>query len=983
MKFSKAGLMTGAFFRAISFCLVAASAQSMTSLSVAQTAGEGTLIVNVTDKTRGNNLQGALVEISSLNLAEGVDREGNVVFRNLPAGTYDVKISYQGKEPATEQVTISSTQGANLDVALFDLGTNVQDTIVITASPIADSEAAAYSRQRASDNLVNIVAADSIGRFPDQNVAGALSRLPGVSVERDQGQERYVNLRGAPNRWTTISFDGVNVVSPEGRSSRFDTIPNSIVSSIEATKAVTADMSAESIAGNINIITRNPFDYNGLKVSGEAGIGLLQLGVGEQTNVALTVSNTFMDDKFGFLISASRYERNQVTDNVENRFEIAREDQAEGREDRIWPRQTDTRVYHLLRANTALTGRFDFRPNEDHEFFLSSTFTEFTDDELRDQFIFDYDSDASGGCYADIACASNTTPNNPTQGTVYGVQIDATFNTNDYKENIWTSTLGGDHFIADWDVSWRLNYAYTEDEFFAPARYLFESPDAATERPSVFYDYTYPDYPVTIPYATIDNGDGTYSLGERWTSIGSENLLFDNAEQIDILEPTRAWTGKLDFERQFNLFSTPTTAKFGVQYDTRKKSEKRTDTQITPDSLTAAGLATPTFFDISQNDVWDGDFPNYWASQLYDHGKAVGFFRDAVAAGGSFVQANQSERSFYSVKEDILGLYGMATVDFNWGNVVAGLRVEQSENEGEAFGQVNGGPFELFTASDDRTDVFPSLHVNYNITDDQKFRLSFNSGLARPDFDDRAPNFSINDDAGDESISGGNPFADPERTFGVDAYYEWYLQPVGILSAGAFYKHIQDPLISINTTFGSTQFDIPGFTRSAYEFNTIGNGQEGYYTGLELAYAQQFDFLPNFGLPDWTDGFGFNGNLTVVDSEIELDTGRKVPLGGTSDLTYNTSLYWEKYDFSLRVNWQWRTEWIDSYGSDERFDRYWAELGRLSFGARYQMNDNLEWFFDANNLTDQLGRRIRGNMDRVYEVEGFGLRYMTGLRFNF
>lgn len=980
----KSGLMSSALIKAVALSALVAPTVLGNSVSAQEISGAGTVRGKVTDKARGGKLQGALVKIPALNLSEAANREGTFTFRNVPAGEYEVVVSYQGKEDEKLNVTVAANQSSALDVQLSDLGTAlVQEAIVITASPIADSEAAAFSRQKASDKLINVVAADSIGRFPDQNVAGALSRLPGVSVERDQGQERYVNLRGAPNKWTTISFDGVNVVSPEGRASRFDTIPNSIVSSIEAIKAVTPDMSAESIAGNINIVTRSPFDHEGLKVSGEAAIGLLELGTGEQTNVSFTLSNTFMDGKLGFLISGSAYERNQVTDNVENRFEIANEDQADGREDRIWSRQTDTRVYNLVRANTALNARVDYRPGDDHQFYIQSTFTEFTDDELRDQFIFDYDSDASNGCYADISCASNATPNTPTVGTVYGAQIDATFNTNDYKENIWTTTLGGDHFVADWDVSWRLNYAYTEDQFYAPARYLFNSPSSATERPSVFYDYTDPDYPVTIPYETIDNGDGTYSLGERWSSIGSEHLNFTQAEKIDIIDPTRAWTGKVDIERSHSLFSLPATSKFGFQYDTRSKSGKRTDTLIRPDSLAAAGLDSPTLFDIQQNRNWNGGFPNYWASLLYDHAKAVEFFANADAAGGSFIQEDESEESFYRVKEDIISLYGMTTLDFDWGSVVAGVRVEQSENEGEAFGQVNGGPFETFTASDDRIDVFPSVHVNYDITDEQKFRLSFNTGLARPDFDERAPNFSINDDAGDESISGGNPFAKPERTYGVDAYYEWYLKPVGILSAGVFYKHIQDPLVDVNTIFGSTQFDEADLLRSQYEFNTIGNGKSGYYTGIELAYAQQFDFLSSFGLPEWTDGFGFNGNLTMVDSEIELEDGRQVPLGGSSDLTYNTSVYWERNDFSIRANWQWRTEWINAYGSEERFDRYWAELGRLSIGARYQMNDNLEWFFDANNLTDQLGRRIRGDMSRVYEVEGFGARYMTGLRFNF
>ncbi len=99
------------------------------------------------------------------------------------------------------------------------------DIVVTGARPIAESEASALAVQKNSDSLVTVAAADSVGRLPDQNIAQATGRLPGVAVERDQGQARYISLRGAPNYWTTLSFDGINIVSPEGRDARFDSDP--------------------------------------------------------------------------------------------------------------------------------------------------------------------------------------------------------------------------------------------------------------------------------------------------------------------------------------------------------------------------------------------------------------------------------------------------------------------------------------------------------------------------------------------------------------------------------------------------------------------------------------------------------------------------------------------------------------------------------------------------------------------------------------
>ncbi len=148
---------------------------------------------------------------------------------------------------------------------------DLSEVVVIGSRPIAESEAAALKVQRNSDNLVAVAAADAVGRLPDQNIAQAASRVPGVAVERDQGQARYISLRGAPNYWTTLSFDGITVVSPEGRDARYDSVPSAIASQIVVAKAVTPDMSSETVSGNVNIVTRSAFDFDGERVSAKAG----------------------------------------------------------------------------------------------------------------------------------------------------------------------------------------------------------------------------------------------------------------------------------------------------------------------------------------------------------------------------------------------------------------------------------------------------------------------------------------------------------------------------------------------------------------------------------------------------------------------------------------------------------------------------------------------------------------------------------------
>ena len=232
----------------------------------AEQAGE---ITGVVRDGKGGFLRGAEVRIQGMDAVAVTDSEGRFALRRVPEGTHTLVYSFFGRPSRQETVVVAPGRAADASVVVGQAGLEgdmaTLDGVQVRASrPQAESEAMALQIQRSSNALVNVVAADSIGHFPDQNIAAALGRLPGVAVERDQGQERAISLRGAPSRWSTISFDGVNVIAPGGKSARTDTVPSAIANSVVVRKAVTADMSGETLAGNVVIITRGAFDYDGL-----------------------------------------------------------------------------------------------------------------------------------------------------------------------------------------------------------------------------------------------------------------------------------------------------------------------------------------------------------------------------------------------------------------------------------------------------------------------------------------------------------------------------------------------------------------------------------------------------------------------------------------------------------------------------------------------------------------------------------------------
>ncbi|HEX7876596.1 MAG TPA: TonB-dependent receptor [Sphingobium sp.] len=875
--------------------------------------------------------------------------------------------------------------------------------IVVTgARPIAESEAAALEIQKASDSLVTVAASDSVGRLPDQNIAQAASRLPGISVERDQGQARYINLRGAPKTWTTLSFDGINVVSPEGRDARFDSIPSAIAGKIIVSKAVTPDMPGETVAGNVNVITRSAFDYDGFHVAGKGGMGFAELGDKKEYEGSLIVSNRFKvgEGELGVLLSGSYYERNMVTDNFETDYERVARDARPGNGTRFWAHEAENKLYRLTRKNWSVSGRLDYKPDDRNTISLRSIYTIFTDDEARDNYRFDLDdreadlSNSSAACtvtpnsapttsgYADV-CIGNT----PQRGTVYGIDIRQRSTLRAFRQSVFTNTLAGDHEFADgWKLSWLGNYTESKDDRSIVGEATWDSPSTRNLRPTVAYDFSDPNLSRLTLYRTLQLASPTrYTAGAQVTDVDSFTKPLSGFTVLDAVDTTKAYTGRLVLARELEN----ATLKAGIQYDRRTKVAD--EQQITLSAAQAATIMPTDYNQFSTDQKFLGEIPMGYTFHYFDTDQMRAASK-AAQAGFAFAPNLGNN---YEVREEVLAGFVMGAVRYDWGSVVGGVRVEHIKNRGTAVGTVGAvtGPV---TAEATQTLAFPSLHINYNIDDTKKLRLSFNSGAARADYDQLRPNVMVNDST--NRISGGNPAIKPERAYGVDAYFEWYLRPQGYLMIGAFYKKIEDFLYTSERTFNSTALNSNGIDRSDYTFSGLVNGGSGRIYGLEAAAQLQLEpWTQSLGLPEFMGGFGVSANLTLNNSKVSLP-GRSIRLPGTSDFVYNIGGYYEKYGLSLRLQYQNRSKWLDTVGTlADAGDTYWDSDDELDFSARYAVTKNFEIYFDASNLLNHPGRRFSDPASlltasgtptssitgQTIEWERFGRRYTGGIRFNF
>lgn len=827
--------------------------------------------------------------------------------------------------------------------------------LVVTGS-IVGSQRAAIVEQRNADNLISVIAADTVGQFPDQNSAAALARIPSVAVQRDQGQERYIQVRGAPNRWTSVSIDGINAIGvDEGggqRAFRFDAVPAVILSALEVNKSLTPDLSAEAIVARVNLRTFSPFDAKGFALSGDIGLGEMELGGGSQEQYALRAS--WSGDQFGVIIAGSHYSREQVTDNREFAYDAA------------GPTILDFRNYRLVRESTGGLFGVEYRPNDDHKLFAKSLYTEFKDNEQRDQYVFQISSALSG-------------TRSLASGDLVGVPYRGTFNDGYYGNSNWVNTIGGDHRLAAWDLEWRLNYTETENTTDLPL--ILAQQGSALQRASVTYDRTDPNLPTvslatTVPGATT----GTFARGPARGSLDQTAFPITIAIPIDTAVTSETFVYKVDATREVTLGGTPVTVRLGAELDDRSVSGATlatTNTLVLPALLPRIGASFNAASYVTQT-PWTSGFPRGFGVNYVDNKAMRRDLMDLLSrlqAAGLYNPAlNNAPANRYEIDEALLAAYGSAKWEWGAAQIVAGVRVERFEQTIDGF-LTAGTATTPVSYSNDDTSIFPSINLKYDLDADTVLRAALSTGIARPSFGTVRAGASINDVG--RSVSGGNPTLEPERTIGVDAAYERYLSGAGLASVSAFYRAVDNVLYDAVSKVADDRFDAAGIDRTGYDYTTTLNGGRGKLYGLELAYLQQFDFLPGA----WS-GLGFQGNLTFLKGDFKTREGREEDFPGTSERILNTSIFYEKYGLSARLSYQWRDDWQDTIGGLGSGE-FRAATESLDLSLRYAVTDQFTVFLDANNLTDELFVAYEGSEQFPTEVEQIGARWMAGVRFTY
>ena len=823
---------------------------------------------------------------------------------------------------------------------------NELDEIIVRGQRAGNSKA--LNQQRNSDTIVSVVSSDDIGALPDANVAEAVQRVPGVFLERDQGEGRYIGIRGIDPNLNLTSINGLFVPSPDSgaRSVALDVIPSDLIETLEVYKTFTPDMEASAIGGIVNVRSLSAFDREARSLTLAAEASYNNLVEETSPKISGSYSDIFSlgqgNDNFGMAFAASWFDRDFGSDNIET--------------DGGWPDDLETddglttfkgaeeieqRSYTVNRERIGLALNFDTR-TDNGTYYWRNLYSEFSDQEFRMRNEFKFDDG--------VAIAGTDTSASWQDATIEKSMKDRL-----EEQTILSVLLGGENYLNKWTVDYSYGYSYGEE----------------TEPDRLDTEFAFEEA-VDIGYSSV--GEIPILTSEA-AAADPDNYVIKEFVFLNGVAEDEAHTAKLNFT--YDLFSDAYNGdiKFGALYRTRDKDYDAVEiTYEDPTDVLMTQFATP--------------------GPRYDIGAPFGPGIDAGAIRSYFFQ-NQgnleiddeatlinSAGASFTMGEDVTAAYLMSTFEAAGWRVVYGVRYEDTSFE--SVGQrilVDDVNDELraipVTTTQDYDNFLPSINARYE-TGNLLFRASATQTLARPNFDELKPGGEIEfeTDDGENVLQAeiGNPFLKPVEATNIDIGVEWYPGNVSVVSAGLFYKELENFIViadvgdSIDLTpiVGNTPVD------DAEVIQPI-NGEKADLIGVELAFVQQFK-----------NGFYFSGNGTWVDSEATYaERDEKTALPRTPDLVLNGAIGWENSVLSLRLAATYRDEALQGFEEldDPAFDVFQDTHTQIDLSGRWNVTPGLQISAALINITDEPFYNYFGSRAYNAQYEEYGRTFSLGIRY--
>lgn len=846
-------------------------------------------------------------------------------FLRVPVGEVELEVSYIGFQKITQLVSITDATTTTLEVRMRSDVTELSG-VIVTGS--LQGQQKALNQQKNADNIKNIVSADQIGRFPDPNVAEALQRVPAVNIERDQGEGRYVLIRGLAPQFTNISINGEQIPSPEAdvRYVALDAIPADQLASIEVSKSITPDMDGDAIGGSVNLITRTA-QTDQLSVNASGLLGYNNISGKANAQGSLELSKRVLNNKLGIMLNSSYYETERGSDNWERDGD-----------------ELDLRDYELTRTRLGLSATLDYRFNEKNEIYFRSIYNKFTDREFRRSSVFVPNVD-----------------NSPFEDHVL-----ERYSKDRLEKQIVTSfNLGSKHNFEKFNLDYELSYA----EAIQDTPFDIEIASVAeVDQLAIDFD-TNKDFPAfTVNDLPHTNPSNVY--------LDNTQYAFDEATIGNTYAKDVNKTAKINFTIPYEANGATGMVKFGGKIRSKEKTFDITENvfgytgadDFTLDQY-AGGIVDENFLRNRYTLRANADvekFVKYFNANRNDFELSIDdkLVTEAVEA--------------YTSTEDVYAGYLMTKIQMTKLMLLGGFRYENTKVRYRSFNVINESDIIPEEGGTDYGFLLPQLHARYQVNESLNLRGAITRSYARPNFSDIVPAQEININENEGTI--GNAALKPVSATNLDFLTEKYFGTVGILSGGVFYKKLNDFIFT--RRFESSVY--PGSEGVPIFLTQSQNGQDADLFGIEVAYQQNLTFLPGA-----LQGLSVYANYTLtssnarIQSREEPDQQEEIRLPGQAKHVGNFSLGYDKGRFNIRVSANFNGEYLSELGDEAAEDFYVKDRVQLDATATVVVNKKLRFFAEFLNLTNQPFEVYQGAKDRYVHREFYSWWTRVGLKLNF
>ena len=932
----------------------------------------------INDAKTGEPLTGATIQIENLKKVATSSTDGSFQIKGINTPKTKLIISFIGYKTKTLDVQFQASSHKQLNIFLQPTSSTIQG---IEVSASSQGQVRAMLKQKRAENIKNVISSEQIEAFPDMNAAEAMQRIPGITLQRDQGEGRYVQIRGTPPEFTNFNVNGEQIPSPEGdvRYVGMDIISADQIEMVEVTKVLTPDMDADGIGGNVNIVTKRAQDtIPDIRASISGGYNNLR----ESENYQVQFAYGQRIGKFGFNMNASYYRNKQGSDNIEFKYEKGTFFGDTGQSNyHLQYREVQLRHYEITRIRTGLSATLDYSLNENSIVYLRGMYNHFSDDETRRRKVYTLDDALSERYY------------------LYG-GVEHDIKDRVKNQSIATLNLGGEHKFnrleLDYEASWSVAAELQPNRLET----IFENSGQAI---AIKFDMSDRDYPkATFPQT--DNPENAFD----YESYELDKLIFEQHHTID-----KNLTGKLNLKYPYKIKNYPGYIKIGGKIRLKDKLRDiaaQSFAGYTPSSSIYPIQGDPLNLLTVSDDFAENNLlgQGYNLNNMPSPQKVRDFYEKfpTLFIYGDEGITETRERTFgedYTANENIYATYFMFRQDINQLMILGGLRYEKTyiDYKGYMIEKLPSGYYSsMDTITDKRSHDFllPYLQFKYRINKDFNIRAALTHSYVRPNFEDVIPYREVNQR---EEVRYGNPNLSYPYSTNIDVLVEKYFASASIISGGLFYKNIDDFI------FNYKLFGHEGSSSTAnyekIELEVPLNGNSAFVYGSEVQAQFKLEFLPG----PWNN-FGLYTNYTYTYSEayinkrypannhshtinfggeyleyFKADEEEKIQLPGQAMHTTNLALFYETQKIYLKLSANYHDDFLYKLGVDSDLDEYYAAAWHLDFTGNYNFNDNWKIFVDVKNLTNAPLKYYMGSPEYVKQLEFYSWWGRIGLKLNF